>query len=90
MLSKVPSFKTSDNQTFEQLEAAQKHELALLFQPTDASGRMSVIEVVDTIVEKSDEITDVLTTTPSSLLKARSNRGGKKPRKAKAAPATAA
>ena len=83
MLSKCASFKTSDGNTFEQLEEAQKHELSLLFPQTDQASGLSVEAVVDTIVENANEVTDILTTTPTSLLKARANRGGKKPRKAK-------
>lgn len=76
MITKAPSFVTSDQQTFLTLEAAQGHEIEQL-----ADGYKGPI--AEWIMSQRDKIVDILTTTATSKPRARSINGGKKTRKPK-------
>ena len=85
MIEKTSAFKTSDGQTFELIEEAQKHEIELLFEGTVVSNAigMSPNSIAALLVERAEEVVDILTTGPNSLPKARKLHGGKKTRIAK-------
>lgn len=87
MIEFTKAYKTTSGQTFESIEAAQEAEL----QGILAGSEGSTGTVAKRIVEKSDQIIDVLTTTAKSKPKARRINGGTKKRipKPKALPAAA-
>lgn len=67
------------DQEFTTLQGAQAAELDALLK--DAEG-----SVITTLIANAPKIVDILTTTETSLAKARKINGGRKPRKPKALP----
>jgi hypothetical protein len=86
MITKQPSFVTSDNKPHATLEEAQQHELSLLFSPPDFGGAPVVDQVVAVILQHQAKILDILTTKENSKPRARAVNGGSKKRKPKDAP----
>lgn len=76
MITKEPSFVTSDRQRFDTLDAAIGHELGLIFP----DGVMSTTPVVEVILKNRDKIVDLLTTTKTSKPRARKINGASKKR----------
>ena len=88
MITRSPSFITSDNRAFATLEDAQRHEIAILLSlDPETPAENSLLNL---LMEKREALADVLTTTPTSKPRARAVNGGTKTRKPKpaAAPAT--
>lgn len=83
MLTFTKAVKTSDGQTFENLADAQAHELEkLLTQTEDPNSLLDDISlIVKRIMNQSEKVADILTTTPTSKPSARRVNGGKKTRK---------
>lgn len=79
MIEFTKAYKTTSGQTFESIEAAQEAEL----QGILAGSEGSTGTVAKRIVEKSDQIIDLLTTTPKSRPRARKANGATKKRSPK-------
>ena len=83
MIEFTKAFKTSDEATHATLEAAQTHELSLLFRTESKQETGFNLENLCNLVMKHREkIVDILSTTASSRPKARRINGGTKKRKA--------
>jgi hypothetical protein len=78
MIERTLAFKTTDASTFSELHEAQEHEISLL--------HADLATVASMILEYSDKIVDILTTTPTSKPKARKIHGGTKTRKPRVSP----
>ena len=84
MIEFTKSFKVGDK-VFATIEEAQFVELRQMFPDAvdpNASPTAAVENFIQTLISKSDEVIDILSTTPSSRPRARSRNGGKKTRKA--------
>ena len=83
MITKVNAYQSSDGTAHSSLEEAQKHEIRKLLAEKLGweEDREHVKQVTDAIMENSEAIVDILTTTPSSKPKARKVNGGTKKRK---------
>ena len=79
MIEKTTAFMVGEK-VFPCIEEAQRHEILNLLSCTE--------EVAGAIMDHSEQIVDILTTTAASKPKARAINGGRKPRKAKSAVAT--
>lgn len=85
MIERSPSFKTSDGVRFETLPEAQEQELALLLsieEPGQSRPCGNDKTYAQRIIKNREAVIDILTTTPTSLPKARKLHGGTKTRKA--------
>lgn len=83
MISRLTAFADSKGNTYGTLEAAQKAELALRFKDGDETAPnspWSIDEIVSRIIDDKDKIIDILTTTPTSKVKARKINGATKTR----------
>jgi hypothetical protein len=83
------SYKASDGKCYGTIREAQHAELEeLLYPSADRGGDLDYQKVVTLILDKKDQVLDILTTTDASRPKARKVNGGSKPRKkAPASPA---
>lgn len=77
MIEKTAAYKTSDGSTHLTLEQAQVHELDLLITEK-CSDRLEKLPSV--LVQCSDRVIDILSTTPTSKPRARRINGGTKKR----------
>lgn len=77
MIQRTKSFTTSDNQSFLNLEDAQKHELETLFQSTEAGDAgpartaENAVYAVAFVMKNAERVIDILTTKGNSRAKAR-------------------
>lgn len=62
MITRTPTYQTSDNQTWPTLKLAQEHELELLFTACTLNAS-TAFEIAKFIVEHADTVVDILTTT---------------------------
>lgn len=82
MIEFTKAFKCSDGTTVATLEDAQRHELELLFKnESEQAARIATL-----LMENSEKVVDVLTTSATSKPRARKINGGTKTRKAKPTP----
>lgn len=93
MLQFVRAIRTSDGKTHDSISEAQIHELVIKLSgevpgPTEPMTTMATFARL--VVEHKDAVIDILTTTESSLPKARAINGGRKNRKAKGSTETPA
>ena len=82
MITRATSFKTDDGECFHSLDDAQAHELATTIAP--ALGGVNTdrgLSIAKILVQERKRVTDILTTTETSLVKARAINGGRKPRR---------
>lgn len=78
MITRSKSYTTSDNQSFLNIEDAQRHELEALL--TDAGPLSTPAAIANVIVNKSEQVVDILTTKGNSRAKARKvNKKAAKP-----------
>jgi hypothetical protein len=79
MIEFTKSYKTTDGQVFSSIEAAQMHEIVLLFNDDkfDATAHNTIAKF---LLSKKDALIDIFTTTPNSKPKARAIHGGTKKR----------
>lgn len=91
-IESVKTFTTSDGVKHFSVEEAQKHELNMLFTAgTMEAGEPGNISLfIDQLYAEKERVIDILTTKPSSRPTARKSNGGRKTRKAKTDPASAA
>lgn len=88
MITKALAFQTSDGQTHSGLGLAQQHEVEILANSKWTGQELpNVKDLSKWIVEHGDKLVDILTTKPTSKVRARKINGGTKKR---AATATAA
>lgn len=82
------AFKASDGNAYFTIQEAQGAELEQLFRTLPAAIDAADLsaEVASFVVENSDKIVDILTTTESSRPKARKANGGTKKRQSKSTP----
>jgi len=85
MITKNPSFITSDGTPFLNLAAAQAHELEALFNEAPKPA-WTPKDIALHILECKDKVLDALTTGPNSKVRARKINGGKRTRRPSAAP----
>lgn len=84
MIEFTKAFKTSDGETHASLEEAQKHELLLIYGTTASDAEAVAREhFANVVMDNSDRIVDILTTTATSKPRARKVNGGSKQRKPK-------
>lgn len=85
MITRATSFKTDDGECFHSLDDAQAHELATIIASAmgvcNENGDYCVTPVSKALVEDRKRVIDILTTTETSLVKARAINGGRKPRR---------
>lgn len=90
MITRATSFKTEDGECFHSLDEAQAHELATTLVTAmgavaDENGTFRVTDrglvIAKALVEDRKRVIDILTTTETSLVKARAINGGRKPRR---------
>lgn len=80
MITTAKAFVTSDQKTHATLPDAQQHELELLLTP--AGFGEETPSICQHLVQMSDKVVDILTTTSRSKVRARKVNGGTKKRKA--------
>lgn len=90
MITRATSFKTEDGECFHSLDEAQAHEIATTLVTAtgavaDENGTFRVTDgglvIAKAIVRERKQVIDILTTTETSLVKARAINGGRKPRR---------
>jgi hypothetical protein len=89
MITRATSFKTDDGECFHSLDDAQAHELATIIGSAmgvcNENGDYCVTDgglvIAKALVEDRKRVIDILTTTETSLVKARAINGGRKPRR---------
>ena len=87
MITRATSFKTDDGECFHSLDDAQAHELATIIASAmgvcNDNGDYCVTDrglvIAKALVEDRKRVIDILTTTETSLAKARAINGGRKP-----------
>lgn len=81
MITPTKAFKTSNNKTFDSIEAAQQEELAIILTSGDGDPSDVTRGLCDKLVKAADKVVDILTTTGSSKVRARKINGAtRKPR----------
>lgn len=87
MIEFTKAFKTSDGETHASLEDAKRHELVNLFLgqqlPESDEQKQKADDAAQIVLDASDQIVDILTTTATSKPRARKVNGGSKQRKPK-------
>ena len=90
MITRATSFKTEDGECFSSLREAQENALVLLVaevvsREAKTDNDEAEIQLAEAIckrlVGRIEETLDILTTTETSLAKARAINGGRKPRR---------
>ena len=85
MITTTKAFTTSDGRVCATIEEAQKRELALLFKldsdEIDCAINNPDTTILNLLISERDKVVDILTTTPTSKVRARRVNGGKKTRK---------
>lgn len=83
MIEFIKSFATSSGAVFKTIEEAQREELRVTLTTDEFIPARGLFDI---LMERREQIVDILTMTPTSKPKARAINGGRKPRKAKTDP----
>lgn len=84
MIEFIKSFAVSDGRVFANIKQAQQEEILLVIFKDSAQDATDVQRsIAEQLVVHAEQIVDILSTTPTSKLKARALHGGRKPRKPK-------
>lgn len=83
MIEFIKSFATSSGAVFKTIEEAQREELRLTLTTDEFIPAKGLFDI---LLERREQIVDILTMTPTSKPKARAIHGGRKPRKKESAP----
>lgn len=78
MITKALAFQTSDGQTHASLAAAQSHEMQILLESLVMTESTPNEDVANWIISNCDKLIDILTTKPTSKVRARKINGGTK------------
>lgn len=87
MITKIGAFKTSNDKTFDTIEAAQQEELAIILTHGDGDPSEVTRGLCEKLVTAADKVVDILTTTIRSKPRARKVNGGTRKRRTTPDPA---